>query len=150
MSFFFLFWSTCKFSTSWTIMFFFSVLDKSDREKNPPPPPHGGFTPLKGIQDSLGFWIPPRGFRIPGTVFQILGQWNLDSNRKWDSGFLCTGSLIFHSSISGFRIPQAKFLGAMTFKLFKSRGSTDQGWGSKTAIKRTPFSELGLYHWLKQ
>ena len=29
------------------------------------------------------------------------------------------------------------------FKLFKSRGSADQGWGSKTALKRTPFSELG-------
>ena len=111
MSFFFLFWSSCKFSTSWTIMFFFSPWQKRQGKKIPPPHPHGGFTPLKGIQDSLGFWIPRRGFRIPGTVFQILGQWNLDSNRKWDSGFLCTGSLIFHSSISGFRIPQAKFLG---------------------------------------
>ena len=26
----------------------------------------------KGIQDSLGFWIPRRGFRIPGTGFQSL------------------------------------------------------------------------------
>ena len=114
MSFFFLFWSTCKFSTSWTIMFFSSPWQKRQGKKNYPPPPshpHGGFNPLKGIQDSLGFWIPRRGFRIPGTVFQILGQWNLDFNRKWDSGFLCTGSLIFHFSISGFRIPQAKFLG---------------------------------------
>ena len=26
----------------------------------------------KGIQDSLGFWIPRRGVRIPGTAFQSL------------------------------------------------------------------------------
>ena len=26
----------------------------------------------KGIQDSLGFWIPRRGFQIPGTGFQSL------------------------------------------------------------------------------
>jgi len=32
-----------------------------------------------GIQDSIGFWIPRRGFRIPGAGFQILCQWNLDS-----------------------------------------------------------------------
>ena len=32
----------------------------------------------KGIQDSLGFWIPRRGFRIPGTGFRILCQRNLD------------------------------------------------------------------------
>ena len=28
--------------------------------------------PRKGIQDSLGFWIPRRGFLIPGTGFQYL------------------------------------------------------------------------------
>ena len=28
--------------------------------------------PYKGIQDSIGFWIPRRGFRIPGTGFQAL------------------------------------------------------------------------------
>ena len=27
--------------------------------------------PCKGIQDSLGFWIPCCGFRIPGTGFRI-------------------------------------------------------------------------------
>ena len=37
------------------------------------------FTPCKRIQDSLGFWIPKRGFRIPGTGNRILFQWNLDS-----------------------------------------------------------------------
>ena len=36
-------------------------------------------TPSKEIQDSLGFWIPHCGFRIPGTGFQILCQWNFDS-----------------------------------------------------------------------
>ena len=35
--------------------------------------------PWEGIQDSLGVWIPRRGFRIPATGFQILCQWNLDS-----------------------------------------------------------------------
>ena len=30
------------------------------------------FAPWKGIQDSLGFWIPRRGVRIPGTAFQSL------------------------------------------------------------------------------
>ena len=29
------------------------------------------FAPCNGIQDTLGFWIPPRGFRIPITGFQI-------------------------------------------------------------------------------
>ena len=35
---------------------------QSDREKP--------FAPCKGIQDSLGFWIPHCGFRIRGTGFQ--------------------------------------------------------------------------------
>ena len=30
------------------------------------------FAPCKGIQDSLGFWIPYRGFQIPDTAFQFL------------------------------------------------------------------------------
>ena len=34
---------------------------------------------LKGIQDSSGFWIPRRGFWIPGIQYQILCQWNLDA-----------------------------------------------------------------------
>ena len=33
--------------------------------------------PCKGIQDSLGFWIPRRGRPIPGTGFQL--QWKLAS-----------------------------------------------------------------------
>ena len=30
------------------------------------------YTPNKGIQDSLGLWIPRRGFRIPATEFRFL------------------------------------------------------------------------------
>ena len=33
---------------------------------------NSGFAPCKGIQDSLGFWIPRHGFRILGTGFQSL------------------------------------------------------------------------------
>ena len=48
----------------------------------------------KGIQDTFGFWIPRRGFQIPGTRFWILSQWDLDS------GF---------QSLKGFRIPWVVF-----------------------------------------
>ena len=54
-----------------------------------------GFDPYKGIQDSLGLWIPRKGFRIPVTGFRILCQWNLES-----SGF---------QMLVGFRIPWAVF-----------------------------------------
>ena len=60
----------------------------------PPPPP---YPPCKGIQDSLGFWIPRRGFRIQSTGFRILCQ--------WDSGFL---ELYSGFQSPGFWIPQAK------------------------------------------
>ena len=33
---------------------------------------HMLFATYKGIQDRLGFWIPHRGFQIPGTGFQFL------------------------------------------------------------------------------
>ena len=36
----------------------------------------------KGIQYSLGFWTPRRGFQISGTGLRILCQWNLDSDSK--------------------------------------------------------------------
>ena len=39
--------------------------------------------PCKGIQDSLGFWIPCCGFRIPGTGFRIPAQWIPDSKKSW-------------------------------------------------------------------
>ena len=41
------------------------------------------FAPCKGIQDSLGFWIPCCGFRIPGTGFRIPAQWIPDSKKRW-------------------------------------------------------------------
>ena len=46
--------------------------------------------PYKGIQDSLGVWIPRCGFRILDTGFQIFncGIWIPDSNCLWDPGFL--------------------------------------------------------------
>ena len=53
------------------------------------------FAPSKGIQESLGFWIPRHEFWIPGTRFRI----------PIVSGFLEQYS-IFQSP--GFWIPQAK------------------------------------------
>ena len=60
----------------------------------PPPPPN---PPCKGIQDSLGFWIPRRGFRIQSIGFRILCQ--------WDFGFL---EMYSGFQSPGFCIPQAK------------------------------------------
>ena len=61
----------------------------------------------KGIQYSLEFWIPRRGFQIPGTGYQSLSVelWTLDSNGYWDSWFLELYS-VFQSP--GFLIPQAR------------------------------------------
>ena len=36
--------------------------------------------------DSQGFWIPRRGFPIPGTGLHSL-QWNLDCSFQWLVGF---------------------------------------------------------------
>ena len=43
----------------------------------------------QGIQCSLVFWIPLRGFRVPGTLYWILDlcQWNLDSGFQSSVGF---------------------------------------------------------------
>ena len=61
----------------------------------------------KGIQDSHGFWIPRRGFRIPVTGFQIfsIGTRIPDSNCQWDSRFL---QLFSGFQTPGFGIPLAK------------------------------------------
>ena len=60
-----------------------------------------------GIQDSLGFWIPRRGFQIPGTGFWILCQWNLDSGFQ---SFVRSGFFEMHGFQSpGFRIPLCGF-----------------------------------------
>ena len=46
------------------------------------------FRPYKGIQDSCEFWIPRRGFQVPGNGFQffISVTWILNSCRYWHSG----------------------------------------------------------------
>ena len=51
------------------------------------------FVSCKGIQDSLGFWIPRRGFLIPGTWLQ----------------FFLVESWIGFQSLVGFRIRRALF-----------------------------------------
>ena len=43
--------------------------------------------PCKGIQDSLAFWIPCDGFRIPRYWIPILCQGNLDSGSNPVVGF---------------------------------------------------------------
>ena len=84
------------------------------------------FAPCKGIQDSLGFWISHRGFRIPGSWFQYLslelGFWIpvvsgiLDSlscipdSKDQDSGFhkqKFLGFWILQAKIS--QIPESGF-----------------------------------------
>ena len=61
----------------------------------------------KGIQDSHGFWIPRRGFRILVAGFQIFSSGTRipDSNCQWDSRFL---QLYSGFQTPGFRIPLAK------------------------------------------
>ena len=62
----------------------------------------------KGIQDTFGFWIPRRGFQIPGTRFWILSQWDLDSGFfELYSGFQSPGFQIPVAKIS--RIPESSF-----------------------------------------
>ena len=65
-------------------------------------------TPSTGIQDSLAFWIPHRGFRILGNGFQIFvnATWIPDSTRQRNSGFLELYSGFQESQ--GFWIPQTK------------------------------------------
>ena len=74
-----------------------------------------GFAPCKGIQDSLGFWIPRHGFRIPGTGYRIFfsGTWIpvvsgipdslgcIPDSKAQDSGF-------HRQTFPRFRIPHAK------------------------------------------
>ena len=64
--------------------------------------------PYKGIQDSLGVWIPRCGFRILDTGFQIFnsGIWIPDFNCLWDPGFL---ELYFGFRSRGFRYYKRRF-----------------------------------------
>ena len=94
-------WSVTNFlsfkkNAVWFVNFFFSL------------------TVIQGIQDSLGFWILRRGFRIQDTAFQLLlvKIWCCIPNVRWipnslsfiqeskahDSGF-------HKHKFSGFRIP---------------------------------------------
>ena len=57
------------------------------------------FPPCKGIQDSLGFWIPRHGLRIPGTRF-IPCQWDLVFEFQSIIGFRITWAV--------FRIPEPR------------------------------------------
>ena len=75
------------------------------------------FAKYKGIQDSLGFWIPRRGFRIPGAGFQSfsveLGFW-IPIVRGIPDSLSCildskAQEFGFHKqNFPRFRIPQAK------------------------------------------
>ena len=56
----------------------------------------------KGIQDSLGFWIPRLGFRIPGTVFSPVFVFRIPKLRISD----CTCKIIPDSGVH-----KQKFLG---------------------------------------
>ena len=79
--------------------------------------------PRKGIQDSLGFWIP-------GTEFRFLCQWDLDSGFQSWEGFRITWAVfqipksrirIAQPKFLIFRIPQAKIPG---FRNFLTRGDS--------------------------
>ena len=72
---------------------------------------------MEGIQDSLGFWIPRPGFRIPGTAFQSLSvevAFRLPIVSDIPDSLSCildykTPESGFHEQeFPGYRIPQAK------------------------------------------
>ena len=58
--------------------------------------------PCKGIQDCLGFRIPPRGFRIPVTGFRIPCLWIPDSKQSDipDSKTLISSLVFVRTSIA--------------------------------------------------
>ena len=83
--------------------------------------------PCKGIHDSLGFWIPPCGFRIPGTWYRYLsvehGFWILIISGIANS-LRCIPDFkteIHKQNFLRFRIPQEKFPGF--------RNSDSLAWG---------------------
>ena len=62
----------------------------------------------KGIQNSLGFWIPRRGFQIPDSrswipVFVSGLTWILDFSQLRDSGFVELYSGVQKQKFPGFR-----------------------------------------------
>ena len=99
-------------------------------------------TPCKEIQDSLGFWIALRGFRIDSTIC----PWNLyilDSNLKKDFGFLEWYS-VFQSPV--FRIPQENCSLFSDSKIKRARTSRipEFGWGENSLLA---FCESVLFTW---
>ena len=61
---------------------------------------------IRGSQNSLGFWTPCCEFQIPGTEFQIVCQWNLDSRSKNVGGWWFSRLLELYS---GFQSPKSGF-----------------------------------------
>ena len=91
-------------------------------------------TPSTGIQDSLAFWIPHRGFRILGNGFQIFvnATWIPDSNRQRNSGFL---ELYSRFQDPGFRIPIVSGILDSQSCIPDSRKAKDSGF-HKTKMSR--------------
>ena len=95
-------------------------------------------TPCEGIQDSLGFWIPRLGFRIPGTGFLNLCQWNLDSGFQWLVGFRIPSTVFWipkpriadstGKKFAGLRIPrQTFFMVSLSTLIFLKSGRCRTG-----------------------
>ena len=113
---------------------------------------NSGFAPCKGIQDSLGFWIPRHGFRIPGTGFQSLsvepGFWIPIASGVADSLSCIPDAKArdsgFHMQIfSGFRILQAQTsrIGAIWIE------STHTGCGMQKATIGSGWRDWTLLQW---
>ena len=85
------------------------------------------FAPCKGIQDSIGFWIPSHEFRIPGTGFQILvsGFQRLVGFRIPSGLFWISKPRILHSTSNFFHIPDPT---RINFPAFRNQDATCIGW----------------------
>ena len=84
-------------------------------------------TPYKEIQDSLGFWIPRCGFRIPEVLDSSFCQWNLNS------GF---------QSLVGFRTPWA------VFRIPKTRISDSTNKNSRTLKSWFPYTRWLVFSFI--
>ena len=92
------------------------------------------FAPCRLIQDSLDWteldWIPGCGFRIPGTGFRILCQWNLDSRLQ---------SLVgFRVRLASFRTPKPR-VPDPTGKNFSASGIRVTLYRATRQRKKIPF-----------
>ena len=75
------------------------------------------FRLMEGIQDSLGFWIPHPGFRIPGTGFQSLSVEvafrlpivsNIPDSLSCILDYKTPNSGFYEQEFPGYRIPWAR------------------------------------------